>query len=214
MHGEHCCWPIAITMFTALADLCPLCSGWTEVMATNVEGSYNAARACYPHMKEAGHGKVGSPEQLARREQGSAIARGFPATICLASITVRRPTVAAVNSLHMCCLLVPSSTDCRLCRWFLCRPSRVPAAQAPRWRMPAAKALCCRWRDPWLPPGAKTSEGPGWAKNAGWPSMGARCIGAAPGAHMDGGCQAPGPQLTLGPSATAAFKSTRWYLAP
>lgn len=32
--------------------------GWTEVMATNVEGSYNAARACYPHMKEAGHGKV------------------------------------------------------------------------------------------------------------------------------------------------------------
>jgi NAD(P)-dependent dehydrogenase (short-subunit alcohol dehydrogenase family) len=32
--------------------------GWLEVMATNVEGSYNAARACYPHMKKAGRGKV------------------------------------------------------------------------------------------------------------------------------------------------------------
>lgn len=28
--------------------------GWTEVMAVNVEGSYNAAHACYPHMVKAG----------------------------------------------------------------------------------------------------------------------------------------------------------------
>jgi NAD(P)-dependent dehydrogenase (short-subunit alcohol dehydrogenase family) len=27
-------------------------------MATNVEGSYNAAHAAYPHMKAAGRGKV------------------------------------------------------------------------------------------------------------------------------------------------------------
>eukprot|EP00887_Chlorella_sp_A99_P006831 scaffold2.g6831.t1 len=32
--------------------------GWTEVMAVNLEGSYNAAQACYEHMKKAGRGKV------------------------------------------------------------------------------------------------------------------------------------------------------------
>ena len=33
-------------------------SNWAEVMATNVEGSYNAARACFPYMQKAGHGKI------------------------------------------------------------------------------------------------------------------------------------------------------------
>ncbi len=28
--------------------------GWTEVFSVNVEGSYNAAHACYPHMVKAG----------------------------------------------------------------------------------------------------------------------------------------------------------------
>jgi hypothetical protein len=32
--------------------------GWTEVFSVNVEGSYNAAHACYPHMVKAGRGKV------------------------------------------------------------------------------------------------------------------------------------------------------------
>ncbi|PSC68695.1 2-deoxy-D-gluconate 3-dehydrogenase [Micractinium conductrix] len=32
--------------------------GWTEVLAVNVEGSYNAAHAAYPHMVSAGRGKV------------------------------------------------------------------------------------------------------------------------------------------------------------
>lgn len=40
-------------------------SGWTEVFATNLEGSYNAAHACYPHMKAAGRGKVGAAGSLA-----------------------------------------------------------------------------------------------------------------------------------------------------
>ena len=34
------------------------CSAWQEVMATNLEGSYNCARAVYPHMQKAGRGKV------------------------------------------------------------------------------------------------------------------------------------------------------------
>ena len=33
-------------------------SGWTEVISTNLEGSYNAAHACHPHMAAAGRGKV------------------------------------------------------------------------------------------------------------------------------------------------------------
>lgn len=32
--------------------------GWTEVFSVNVEGSYNAAHAVYPHMVKAGRGKV------------------------------------------------------------------------------------------------------------------------------------------------------------
>eukprot|EP00887_Chlorella_sp_A99_P004911 scaffold4.g4911.t1 len=33
-------------------------SGWKEVIETNLEGSYNAARSCYPYMKQRGRGKV------------------------------------------------------------------------------------------------------------------------------------------------------------
>lgn len=36
-------------------------------MATNLEGSYNAARACYPHMRAAGRGKVGRPASCMNR---------------------------------------------------------------------------------------------------------------------------------------------------
>lgn len=32
--------------------------GWTEVMATNLEGAYNSAQAVHPHMKQAGRGKI------------------------------------------------------------------------------------------------------------------------------------------------------------
>ena len=29
-------------------------ANWADVMAVNLEGSYNAARACYPHMAKVG----------------------------------------------------------------------------------------------------------------------------------------------------------------
>ena len=132
-------------------------SGWTEVLAVNVEGSYNAAHAAYPHMVSAGRGKVIFISSIAgTRSAGAqvgATAGGGGTCVCAGTDLAPRQPQRATGS---------TPTDRFERRSVIASASlrnRIPMHGRSLTR--AARAPSCRWGDRWLLRGERTSEADG-----------------------------------------------------